>query len=266
MRSWIWPYGTGHTIGVIHGPVKYNGMGQIVETHGNTGNRLLDALQRPVFERMSGRMISVSLDVATVLFEPDTEVDTVYFPLTGVVSLVTPVEEGAVVEVATIGNEGIVGVPHALDGGQASVRAVSQVAGHALMLPAADFRSEMQANSQLSSIVARYTDALFSQIAQAAGCNRLHTNEERLSRWLLLSHDRVGRDEFPITQEFLAQMLGSRRATVTVSAGVLQAAGLIRYKRGRLTILDRARLEDASCECYRVIYRALERVTAPPPA
>jgi CRP-like cAMP-binding protein len=239
-------------------------MGDIDQEHRRTGNRVLDALATPAFERMDVPMTSLELKVGTVLFEPDTEIDMVYFPVSGVVSLVTPLEEGAIVEVATIGNEGIVGVPHALDGGQSAVRAVSQVAGGALALSASDFRTEMRRNAQLSSIVARYTDALFGQIAQAAGCNRLHSNEERLSRWLLLSHDRVGRDEFSITQEFLAQMLGSRRATVSVSASVLQHAGLIRYSRGHLTIVDRAGLEQASCECYRVISRALDRVTAPP--
>jgi hypothetical protein len=127
-------------------------------------------------------------------------------------------------------------------------------------MPAPAFVLEVQRRDPFSDLVESYMPALFGQIAQAAGCNRLHSNEERLSRWLLMSHDRVGTDRFPITQEFLAQMLGSRRATVTVSAGILQKAGLISYQRGHMVILDREGLEDASCECYATIKDGLDSV------
>lgn len=130
-------------------------------------------------------------------------------------------------------------------------------------MPAHAFHEEMQRGGPFSRLVQCYIPALFSQVAQTAACNRLHSNEERLSRWLLMSHDRVGGASFAITQEFLGQMLGSRRATVTVSAGVLQRAGLIAYRRGEMTILDREGLEAISCECYAVIRNALDRCMAP---
>jgi CRP-like cAMP-binding protein len=176
-----------------------------------------------------------------------------------VVSLVTPLEDGAIVEVATVGNEGIVGVPLVL-GGSLAVRAISQVAGWVVRMDAATFLKEVERDGPLREIVNDYLQALFGQISQAAACNRLHSNEERLSRWLLMSHDRVGVDEFGITHEFLGQMLGSRRATVTLSAGILQAAGLIRYHRGQITIIDRPGLESVSCECYGVIKMELDSV------
>jgi CRP-like cAMP-binding protein len=227
---------------------------------GAAGNRLLASLPETLRHSLIASSQLVVLDVAHILYEPGQHIASVYFPIDGVVSLVTPLEDGSIVEVATIGNEGIVGVPLGGGGAPASVRAISQVAGRALRLEASTFATEMVESAPLAKLVRKYEQALFSQIAQAAGCNRLHSNEERLARWLLLSHDRVGRDAFPITQEFLAQMLGSRRATVTVSAGILQRAGLIRYHRGQLVILDREGLENASCECYRIIKSALDKV------
>jgi CRP-like cAMP-binding protein len=192
-------------------------------------------------------------------------VDAVYFPTDGVISLVTPVQTGAIVEVATIGNEGVVGVPLVQPLTGFAVRAITQVAGHGLRLEASRF-TELVANSRtFQTLIERYTQALFGQIAQAAACNRLHSSEERLSRWLLMSRDRVESDDFMITQEFLAQMLGARRSTVSVSAGILQRAGLIRYARGHVTIVDRSGLEAVSCECYGVIKTELDRVSGTPP-
>jgi CRP-like cAMP-binding protein len=185
----------------------------------------------------------------------------VYFPLNGVVSLVTPLEDGAIVEVATVGNEGIVGVP-LVQGGSLAVRAISQVAGWVLRMDARAFVEATNTSPPVRDLVNDYLQALFGQISQAAACNRLHSNEERLSRWLLMSHDRVGVEEFGITHEFLGQMLGSRRATVTLSAGILQAAGLIKYHRGLVTIVDRPGLEAVACECYAVIKAELNGVIA----
>ena len=204
-------------------------------------------------------MTAVELPIKTVLFEPGAPIDAVYFPISGVISLVTPLDDGAIVEVATIGNEGIVGVPYVARGSLA-VRAISQVAGSSLRMAGGAFLAEWEHRGPLRDLVQNYLQALFGQVSQAAACNRLHSNEERLSRWLLMSHDRVGSDEFLITHEFLGQMLGSRRATVTLSAGVLQAAGLIRYHRGEVAIVDRKGLEDVSCECYGVIKIELDRV------
>ena len=226
------------------------------------GNRILDALAASDGHSLLTGLTEVVLGIKTVLFEPGQRIDEVYFPLDGVISLVTPLEDGAIVEVATVGNEGIVGVPVVL-GGSLAVRAISQVAGRALRIDTGAFLSEMERRGPFAVLVQRYIQALFGQISQAAACNRLHSNEERLSRWLLMSHDRVGVDEFAITHEFLGQMLGSRRATVTLSAGILQAAGLIRYQRGHVTIIDRVGLEGVSCECYGVIKEELDRVLEP---
>jgi CRP-like cAMP-binding protein len=227
-------------------------------------NRILGALPEPVYRRLLPELSFVSLEVTDVLFEPGQEIGALYFPVDGVVSLVTPLEDGQIVEVATIGNEGIVGVPLGSGGAPATVRAISQVAGASLRIGTDVFTSAVAKDGPFGTLVRSYEQALFSQIAQAAACNRLHSNEERLSRWLLMSHDRVGRDEFAITQEFLAQMLGSRRATVTLSAGILQRAGLIRYRRGHMIIVDREGLEGASCECYRTIKDTLDRVLTSP--
>ncbi len=223
------------------------------------GNRLLQALPVAEQDRLLSKLTPMSLSMKTVLFEPGQEISAVHFPVNGVVSLVTSLEDGAIVEVATVGNEGIVGVP-LVHGGSLAVRAISQVPGDTLRMDASVFISEFQRPGPFRDLVQNYLQALFGQISQAAACNRLHSNEERLSRWLLMSHDRVGTETFPITHEFLGQMLGSRRATVTLSAGILQAAGLIRYHRGRVTIVDREGLEAVACECYAVIKAALDRV------
>jgi CRP-like cAMP-binding protein len=194
-----------------------------------------------------------------VLFEPGQIIDFVDFPCNCVVSLVSPLKDGDVVEVATVGNEGIVGVP-VVRGGSLAVRAVVSVAGWVDRIDALTFLSEVSRDSALSELGADYVEALFGQISQAAACNRLHSNEARLSRWLLMTHDRVGTDEFAITHEVLGQMLGSTRPTVTLSAQTLQAAGLIRYHSGQVTIVDRARLESEACECYGTIKAALDGV------
>src|SRR5580693_1998200 len=222
-------------------------------------NLPLAALPPEAQQRFRAHLTPVTMPIKKVLFEPARPIDHVYFPVSGVISLVTPLEDGNIVEVATIGNEGIVGVP-LRNGGSLAVRAISQVAGTSLRMNAEAFLAEMARERMVRDVVESYTQALFSQIAQAAACNRMHSNEERLSRWLLMSHDRVGTDTFPITHEFLGQMLGSRRATVTLSAGLLQSAGLIRYHRGRVTIVDREGLESVSCECYGIIKAALDRV------
>src|ERR1700689_1621207 len=226
-------------------------------------NRLLTALPSSEREELFGVVRNISLPVKTVLFEPGAAIDALYFPIDGVISLVTPLQDGAIVEVATIGNEGIVGVPLVPLSGLA-VRAISQVAGHSLRIGASDFLSLFNRSSAFQSLFERYTQAFSGQIWQAAACNRLHSSEERLSRWLLMSHDRVGSDQFMITQEFLGQMLGARRSTVSVSAGILQRAGLIRYVRGHVTIVDRDGLEAVSCECYAVIKAELDRVVSVP--
>ncbi len=225
-------------------------------------NRILRALPAKERDGLAADLRLVALPAKTVIFEPGEVIRSVYFPLDGVISLVTPLADGAIVEVATIGNEGIVGVP-LVPGGSLAVRAISQVGGHALRMDATVFTADLERRFPVfRGLVRRYITALFGQISQAAACNRLHSNEERLSRWLLISHDRVGKDTFPITHEFLGQMLGSRRATVTLCAGLLQSAGVIRYERGRVTIVDRSGLEAVACECYFVIRTKLDEVFA----
>jgi CRP-like cAMP-binding protein len=224
-----------------------------------SANQLLDALPADEYQRLLPRLRAVFVEIKTVLFEAGAPVAHVDFPRNCVVSLVTPLHDGAVVEVATVGNEGIVGVP-LVRGGALTFRAVCSVAGWCDRMDAPTFLSEVERDGPFSALVADYMQALFGQISQAAACNRLHSNEERLSRWLLMSQDRVRTDEFAITHEYLAHMLGSRRPTVSRSAGILQAAGLIRYHRGRVTIVDRAALETTACECYAAIARKLDGV------
>jgi hypothetical protein len=222
-------------------------------------NRLLDALPMSEGQWLRRSLSSVFLDIDTVLFEPGEPIRYVDFPRNCVISLVTPFQDGTSVEVATIGNEGIVGVP-ARPGGALAFRAISSVAGWVDRMDAATFVDEVMADRRLQELVNDYVQAFFGEIAQAAACNRLHSNEERLSRWLLMTHDRVGADEFAITHEVLGQILGSRRATVTLSAESLRAAGLISYYRGQVTILDRVGLEAVACECYRTIRIELDGV------
>lgn len=222
-------------------------------------NRLLDALSAAQSQHLRRLLRPVFLDVSTVLFDPGEEIDFVDFPSTCVVSLVALFQEGITVEVATIGNEGIIGVPMVL-GGSLAVRAIASVAGWVDRMDASTFVHEVKGDLHLHELVDDYVLALFGQISQSAACNRLHPNEARLSRWLLMSHDRLGTDEIAITHELLGQMLGSRRPTMTLSAERLRVAGLIRYHRGRVTIVDRAGLEAVACECYVAIKTALDGV------
>ena len=225
-----------------------------------TGNRLLDSLPRADIERLRPHLEAVSVEIRHVVYEPDGPITHVYFPTSCVISLVTYLDDGTSVEMATIGLEGMVGLPIFLGSDTMPSRAFGQVAGEALRIEAAAFRAEIKRNGPLVRVLNRYTQALFNQVAQTTACNRVHLLEQRCARWLLQTHDRVGSDQFSLTQEFLAQMLGVRRPGVSAAAGLLQKAGLIRYARGRITVLDRSGLESASCECYRVIKREFDRL------
>jgi CRP-like cAMP-binding protein len=229
-----------------------------VEVAGGT-NRLLAALSTAQRQRLRPSLRPVFLDVHTTLFEPGEIIDFVDFPRTCVVSLVTLFQEGITVEVATVGNEGIVGVPMVL-GGSLMVRAIASMSGWVDRMDAPTFLAEVKRDRRLHEVVDDYVRALFGEIAQGAACNRLHSNEARLCRWLLMGADRVGTDEFAVTHEFLGQMLGTRRPTVTLSAERLRVAGLIRYHRGQVTIVNRAGLEAVACECYGAIKTALDAV------
>jgi CRP-like cAMP-binding protein len=224
-------------------------------------NRILRALPTSDRLQLFAAGSSVALPEKSVLFEPGEAVGAVYFPVDSVISLVTPLDDGAMVEVASVGNEGIVGVP-LVPTGAFAVRAISQCAGHCLRLDAAMFLEWTDRSTTFRILVERYTQALFGQIAQAAACNRLHSNDQRLARWLLMQQDRVGCAHFKITQDFVGQLLGVRRSTVSVSASLLQRDGAIRYSRGHVTIIDRDLLESASCECYATIKAELDRVVS----
>ncbi|MDQ3947153.1 MAG: Crp/Fnr family transcriptional regulator [Actinomycetota bacterium] len=226
----------------------------------------MEALEPLDRERLLAATSLISLEFKRVLHQPGEPIDTVYFPENAVVSLLTAMADGSTVEVATIGNEGIVGIPLVLGVQAMATRDYHQVqvGGSARAMDAATFLKAARRNP-LRNVVQRYTQALFTQITQQVACNAVHNVTERCARWMLLTHDRVGSDEFPMTQEFLATMLAVRRASVTVAAGTLQNAGLIRYSPGRVTIVDRKGLENAACECYGVIRGEFERLFPPRP-
>lgn len=216
-------------------------------------NLLLDHLASEARERLLAGSRLEQLPIKRVLFGPQEVVGKVYFPLSGVVSLVTTMLDGAVIETATIGREGVVGMPMMLDmGGVANATAVSQVHGAAVTVRKELFRDEMGRGDHLYALVHEFDHALFTLVAQNVACNRLHNMVQRCARWLLMTHDRVGADEFFLTQEHLSQMLGSRRASVTQAVAPLRDTGAIRYRRGDVTILNRAALEAKACECYDV--------------
>lgn len=229
----------------------------------NEPNRLLAAAPKKEIERLEGAVID--LPARMMIYEPDQQVDYVYFPRKGVVSAVKEFHNGDVIEVATIGKEGMVGVGVALGVNTPGNRVLVQVAGEGVRFPAGAFRRWLSQCPQLHQVLLRYSHALLQQIAQCAACNRAHTVDERCARWLLMTHDRAGEKSFVLTQDFLAQMLGVHRPTVSTAARILQKAGMITYIRGKMTILDREALEAASCECYELILRQYENALAKHP-
>jgi CRP-like cAMP-binding protein len=226
------------------------------------GNRLLDSLPADDQDRLAPDLEQVRLELKDLLLEQGKRIDSVYFPLTAVTSLLNLVQDTSGVEIATVGNEGLVGLSLSwgIDTLNPREFVQCQVPGDALVMDAQTFASRASAGGELTWLVHRYTQAFVTQIGQQVACNGLHTIEERCARWMLLTHDRVGSDEFPLTQEFLAQMLGVRRPSVTVVAGILQQAGFIRFRRGRITITDRRGLESASCSCYGVLREVFDRL------
>jgi CRP-like cAMP-binding protein len=225
------------------------------------GNRLLALLDSDTRQRMLPALTLISCELGRVLFEPNRVITHIYFPLTVVTSVLSEMTDGTTVEVATVGREGMVGLPIFLGDETTFLRTIAQIPGTALSMGRIDFLNLVEdKTSGLRRILLRYTQALFSQLAQQSACNRSHNMEERCARWILMTQDRVGHDEFPLTQEFLAFMLGARRASVTLAAGILARAGLIQYTRGKIQVLDRGRLEEASCECYGIIQREYERL------
>lgn len=223
-------------------------------------NQLLSALPREEYERLLPNLEIISLFLRQIIYAPNEPIKYVYFPRDGVVSLVNVMEDGRTVEVGTVGNEGMVGIPILLGSNRIISQAVVQIVGDATRMKADVFKREVIPGSPLHNLLLRYTLALVNLISQSVACNSLHSVEQRCCRWLLLCQDRVKSDQFLLTQEFLAQMLGVSRATVSGVAATLQQEGLIRYSRGKMTICDRPGLEATSCECYRIVKDEFDRL------
>jgi CRP-like cAMP-binding protein len=226
------------------------------------GNRLLDSLPAEDRVELAHDLEAERLELKQVLFEPGKRLDHVYFPLSAVVSLLNLVEDSGGVEIATVGNEGLLGLPVSWGITTLNPKEIvqAQVPGDVLVMDPETFASRIAQGGGFAEIVHLYTQAFVTQIGQQVACNGLHSIEERCARWMLLTHDRVGADEFPLTQEFLAQMLGVRRPSVTVVAGILQKGGFISFHRGRLTIRSREGLESVSCGCYHVLREVFDRL------
>ncbi len=229
-------------------------------------NRLLAALPKEVYDQLVPSLEFVMLTLKQMLYQPDRAIAYVYFPLTTVISLVTRMQNGQVVEVATIGNEGMVGLPVFLGAQTISGQAFTQIPGEAMRMPAAVFRDHATQRGPLQDLLLLYTQILFTQIAQSLACNSLHSIEQRCARWLLMMQDRVRATQFPLTQEFLAQMLSVRRAGVSEVANRLQQEQLIQYNRGIITIVNPEGLEAVSCECYAVIKQEYDRLLGEEPS
>ena len=226
-------------------------------------NALLAALPADDFGRIAPHLESVPLPLGWALYESGARMRHVYFPTEGIVSLLSVMENGASAEIALTGNEGLVGISLFMGGESTPSRAVVHGAGHAYRLGASLLKREFERGGELQHLLLRYTQALITQMAQTAVCNRHHSVEEQLCRWLLLSLDRLPSNEVHMTQELIANVLGVRREGVTAAAGHLQEAGLIDYRRGRIIVLDRPRLEERACECYAVVKRETDRLQMP---
>jgi CRP-like cAMP-binding protein len=228
--------------------------------HNPNQNFLLAALPAPEFERLSPHLELVQMPLGQVLYESGARQHHVYFPTTSIVSLLYVMENGSSAEIAVVGNEGILGISLFMGGETTPSRAVVQSAGHGYRLKSQPLKKEFSRGGPVMSLLLRYTQALITQMAQTAVCNRHHSVEQQLCRWLLLSLDRLSTFELTMTQELIANMLGVRREGVTEAAGKLQRAGVIRYSRGRITVLDRERLENEVCECYSVVKKEFDRL------
>ncbi|MDO8788379.1 MAG: Crp/Fnr family transcriptional regulator [Sulfuritalea sp.] len=223
-------------------------------------NHLLAALPTAEFEVLAAHLELVALPLGKMLYEPGTQLQHAYFPTTAIVSLHYVTESGASAETAGVGNEGVVGISLFMGGDTTSSSAVVQTAGHAYRLERRRLKQEFDRGGLLQRLLLRYTQALMTQMSQTAACNRHHSVEQQLCRWLLLTHDRVSARELVITQELIAGMLGVRREGVTEAAGNLQREGLISYRRGHISVLDRRGLETHACECYAVVKKELGRL------
>ena len=218
-------------------------------------NCLLASLPPDVLAGLLPKLSPVALAMRQPLYSPDAAVEAIYFPESGMISLVATLDDGMQAEVGIVGREGMLGMS-LLSGEQTPfIESMVQMPGAALRMAVRDFRHELDANAPFRTLLLRYNEALHAQVMQTAACNGRHGLEQRLARWLLMAHDRADGDELPLTQDFMAMMLGVHRPSITVTAGILQRAGLIRYAGGRVTVIDRPSLEAASCECYGAVQR-----------
>jgi CRP-like cAMP-binding protein len=228
-------------------------------------NRLLSRLSPSEYARLAGDLEAVPLEFKETLYEQGDRITEIYFPTSGVVSLITVMTEGGEpTENGTVGREGMVGLPVVLEADVSPGRALCQIAGTALRMPVERFVLCVKRIETLRTLLLRYAHVAMVMVGQAAACNRSHETKARMARWLLMMHDRVDGDEFPLTQEFLAQMVGVRRPAVSVAGTALQRDGLIRYTRGKITVRDRAGLEQTACECYAHIQDEFVRYLGPP--
>ncbi|WP_341526829.1 Crp/Fnr family transcriptional regulator [Nostoc sp. UHCC 0302] len=228
-------------------------------------NKLLAVLPESEYEHLVSHLKLVPLSIHQVLYEAAEPITHVYFPSKAVVSIVTTMEDGSTAEVGLASSEGMVGIPVILGDSITTTTAFVQVAGFGMKIDADIVRTEFNRGGAFQSLLLRYVQAVYTEVAQGCACNRLHTIEERLARWLLTVSDRLESDNFPLTQEFIAQMLGVRRSGVTVAASTLSRAGMISYRRGQINILNREALEITSCECYQVIQNEFERLLGKKP-
>jgi CRP-like cAMP-binding protein len=233
---------------------------ELVPGHAGRNNHLLAAMSVDEYERLLPHLQLVAMPLGKVLYESGDVQRHVYFPTDCIVSLLYVMADGASAEISVVGNEGIVGVSLFMGGETTPSRAIVQSAGNAYRLPGQHLKEEFHRNGELQLLLLRYTQALLTQMAQTAVCNRHHSVDQQLCRWLLLSLDRLSSNQLTMTQELIANMLGVRREGVTEAAGKLQKLGVIKYARGRITVLDRPRLEELCCECYAVVKRESDRL------
>ena len=224
------------------------------------GNQLIAALPQQEYERLLPHFEPVSLSIKQVLYEPNEPIEYAYFPNSGASSMLNLMEDGQTIEAATVGKEGMIGVPLLLGTNQIPLQVIMQVPGDGLRMKAEVFKAEVYWGCPLHNLLLRYMQTLMNEISQTAACNRFYSVEGRCCRWLLLTHDRVESDSFSLTQEFLSYMLGVRRASVSEVAATLQRSGLIDYHRGRVTIRDRKGLEAFACECYQTTQQEYKRL------
>ena len=229
-------------------------------SHSPNQNRLLAALPTAEFERLAAHLELIPMPLGEFLYEPGEQLQHAYFPTTAIVSLHYVMESGAAAETAGVGNEGVVGISLFMGGGTTPSSAVVQTAGHAYRLESRLLKQEFDRAGIMQRMLLRYTQALMTQMTQTAACYRHHSVEQQLCRWLLLTLDRLPSNDLVMTQELAAGMLGVRRESITEAAGKLQHAGIIRYRRGHITVLDRSGLETHVCECYAVVKNELSRL------